>query len=245
MLKIDNLIKQYPNTEKPAVNGLELHIAKGSIHGLLGPNGAGKTTTIKIISGLSRFDSGTVEIGGFNLKNHPFEIKKLIGFVPQDIALYQELSAIENLHFFAGLHRLPKQHVGVCIDDALTKLGLYEKRHQKVKHYSGGMKRRINLIAGLLHQPQLLILDEPTVGIDVQSKQAILDYLQVLNQHGTTILYTSHMLNEAEQICHQITIMDHGHHIANGTPNHLMQTHGASDLETTFLTLTGKALRDQ
>jgi ABC-2 type transport system ATP-binding protein len=243
-LNISQLKKQYPESDKPAIDGLNLSIPKGQIHGLIGPNGAGKTTTISIIAGILAFNSGNITIEGFDYKSHRKAIVKRIGYVPQDMALYTDLSAEENLKFFGKLHAIPSKELKKQIETLLKRMGLYEKRKQAVKYYSGGMKRRINLIIGLLHQPSFLILDEPTVGIDIQSKQVILDYLLELKTSGTTILYTSHMLEEAEKICDYISIMDHGKLIEEGQPTELKAKYQLDRLEDIFIKLTGKSLRD-
>lgn len=244
IINIKGLTKVYKNTDTAAVNQLDLIVENQSIHGLLGPNGAGKTTTINIISNLLKPSSGEVFIDNLDLKTKTKEIKKVIGLVPQDIALYQELTALENLSFFGNLHRIPSKILKERINHSLNILGLYEKRNIKTKHYSGGMKRRINLIVGLLHEPKLLILDEPTVGVDVQSKQVILNFLLELNQKGMSILYTSHLMEEAEKICHKVSIIDNGQIIENGTPDELKTKYSEEDLEQVFINLTGKQLRD-
>ncbi|MBN2668282.1 MAG: ABC transporter ATP-binding protein [Bacteroidales bacterium] len=243
-LDIHNLKKTYAGASTPAVNQLSLNVKAGAIHGLLGPNGAGKTSTISIVAGIAKFEGGSVQIFDYPLKTDIQSIRKLIGYVPQDIAIYPQLTAVENLIFFGRLHDLPIKILKNNIDDLLQALGLFEKRHEKTKHFSGGMKRRINLIAGLLHQPKLLILDEPTVGIDVQSKQAILSFLQEINRQGTTILYTSHMMDEAEKLCHFVSIIDQGKVIEEGTPDQLKQKFNQANLEDVFIHLTGKTLRD-
>ena len=244
IIDIKNLSKTYKGSNSPAVNQLSLQVETQNIHGILGPNGAGKSTTINIISGLLTSNSGSVQIDGLDLESNSKAIKKIIGLVPQDIALYQELSAHENLMFFGQLHHIPKLILKKRIDHSLQRLGLWEQKHQKVKNYSGGMKRRINLLAGLLHEPKLLILDEPTVGVDVQSKQVILDFLLELNQKGTSILYTSHLMEEAEKICQQVSIIDQGRVIESGKPQSLIKQYQTQTLEEVFIKLTGKALRD-
>lgn len=244
IIQIFELSKTYPKADKKAVDNLNLEIKKGQIYGFLGPNGAGKTTTINMLSGLSDYDSGKVLIDGIDISIHQNSIKKIIGLVPQNIALYQELTAYENLIFFGKLHYIPNKVLKDRIDYALDRLGLFDKKNQKVKQYSGGMKRRINLIAGLLHEPKLLILDEPTVGVDVQSKQTIINFLLELNQSGTSILYTSHMMEEAERICNQISIIDQGRIIESGSPEHLKSKFNKNNLEAVFLHLTGHQLRD-
>ena len=244
IINIKNLSKIYPNTNTLVVDQLNLIVETQQIHGLLGPNGAGKTTTINMISNLINISSGDIEIGGLNIKQHQKTLKKIIGLVPQDIALYQELTAYENLLFFGKLHQISNSTLKSRIDHKLEHLGLYEKRNIKIKQYSGGMKRRINLIAGLLHEPKLLILDEPTVGVDVQSKQVILDFLLELNKNGMSLLYTSHLMEEAEKICHRVSIMDHGQIIENGKPEELKIKYQKDNLEQIFIHLTGTQLRD-
>ena len=225
------------------MNGLSLNVSDGEYFGLFGPNGAGKTTTIGIISGLLRADSGMVHVLGHGAGSE--EVKRVIGFVPQEIALYEPLTARENLRFFGAMYGMSGKLLEARINALLDRFGLISRADDKVSQYSGGMKRRVNILAALLHGPRLLILDEPTVGIDVQSRALINEYLQELNRAGTTILYTSHHLDEAERLCSRLMIMDHGSAIAEGTCAHLLQTHGCADLETVFLKLTGRALRDQ
>ncbi len=244
IINIQKLTKIYNGSQTKAVNNLDLIVETNTIHGILGPNGAGKSTTINIISNLIEATSGGININGLNPQKNLKEIKKIIGLVPQDIALYQELTAYENLIFFGKLHQIPSNILKDKINNTLKQLGLLDKKDQKIKYYSGGMKRRINLIAGLLHDPKLLILDEPTVGVDVQSKQVILNFLIELNKKGTSILYTSHMMEEAEKICHQVSIIDNGQIIESGSPERLKNKHQEHNLEQVFIKLTGKQLRD-
>jgi len=241
-LYITDLVRHYPGAERPAVNNLCLDVAEGEFFGLLGPNGAGKTTTISIVCGLLKVDKGAVKVMGHQAGSPA--VQGLIGFVPQEIALYETLSARENLRFFGAMYDLSGKELDTQIDSLLNQFGLLERADDQIRFFSGGMKRRVNIMAALLHGPRLLILDEPTVGIDVQSRALINTYLQELNRSGTTILYTSHHLDEAERLCSRLAIMDHGSIIAMGTPAELLHAHGCKDLESVFLKLTGRALRD-
>ncbi len=244
-IHIENLSKEYKSSNHYALNGLNLNIDKGSIHAILGPNGAGKTTTINILCGLLKPDSGEVSIAGYQIPSQISNIKQLIGLVPQDIALYQDLTAYENLMFFGRMCNVPKKELKPKIDNYLERLGLFEKRNEKISNYSGGMKRRINLIAGLLHSPELLILDEPTVGVDVQSKNVIINFLKDINKQGTTILYTSHLLVEAEILCDYVSILDNGVVIEEGISKDLVAKYSdCENLEDVFIHLTGRSLRD-
>lgn len=245
-IEIKGLTKQYKQATEPAVNMLDLNIDKGAIFGLLGPNGAGKTTTISIICNQIQADSGTITISGKNLASEKEKIKRIIGVVPQDIALYPNLTAYENLKFFGNMYGLKGVGLKNRIEQNMLDFGLEHKLHKKVNTFSGGMKRRVNLIAGILHKPKILILDEPTVGIDVQSKNVILEHLQNLNQaDGTTILYTSHLMEEAENFCTQIGIIDQGKLIATGNPKEMIEEYKTCEkLEDIYLLLTGRSLRD-
>ena len=245
ILRVENLTKSYKGQRSPALNNLSISIEKSQIFGLLGPNGAGKTTVVSILTGLLKYKYGSIKIDANELKNNRKHLKKKIGLVPQDIALYPTLSARENLTYFGRIYGLQGKNLHLEIDRYLRHFGLGAAADNPVNTFSGGMKRRTNLIAGILHTPKLLFLDEPTVGIDVQSKTVILEYLKELNSNGTTIVYTSHDLSEAEQLCDYIAIIDHGKKIAEGVPGQLLsQNSGITDLEGLFLKLTGRALRD-
>lgn len=245
MIQINQLSKKYKEAEHYSLSGVDLKIDQGEIFGLLGPNGAGKTTLISILSGLIKPTSGSFTIDEIDYATHKKELKQRIGIVPQEYALYPSLTAFENLYYFGSMYGLRGPSFKNSIEEHLTILGLDKFAHKKIKAFSGGMKRRINLIAGILHQPKVLFLDEPTVGVDVQSKSVIIDYLKELNAHGTTIIYTSHHLNEAETFCTKVGIIDHGKLLCLGTPKELIQNEqGAEHLEEVFLAQTGKALRD-
>jgi ABC-2 type transport system ATP-binding protein len=215
MLEAKALKKSYGNVV--AVDGVTLRAGAGETVGLLGPNGAGKTTTVSIIAGLLRPDSGEVLIEGRPLRGDTDPLKRKIGLVPQDIALYDELSAHDNLVFFGALYDLDGAKARRAMDEALDLVGLADRTKDKVKTFSGGMKRRLNLAAALLHDPQILLLDEPTVGVDPQSRNAIFDNLEVLKKRGKTLVYTTHYMEEAERLCDRLIIIDHGKVIADDT----------------------------
>ena len=215
MLQVDALKKSYGNLV--AVNGVSFQAGAGEIVGLLGPNGAGKTTTVSMIAGLLRPDSGSVRIEGRPLSGDTDPIKRRIGMVPQDLALFDELTAQANLELFAALYDLDGSAAKRAIGEALELVGLADRAQERVRNYSGGMKRRLNLAAALLHDPQILLLDEPTVGVDPQSRNAIFDNLEVLKQRGKTLVYTTHYMEEAERLCDSVVIIDHGQVVANDT----------------------------
>ena len=228
MLEIRNLRKTYGATV--AVDGVSFLIEKGQTLGLLGPNGAGKTTTVSIISGLIRADSGQVLIEGRALGSDTDPVKQRIGLVPQDLALYDELSAQANLEFFGALYELTGARLASASGAALELVGLTDKVREKVKNFSGGMKRRLNLAVALLHDPDLLLLDEPTVGVDPQSRNAIFENLETLKQRGKTLLYTTHYMEEAERLCDRLVVVDHGRVIANDTLHGLYRMLPASNV---------------
>jgi ABC-2 type transport system ATP-binding protein len=219
------LPKSYVGSEKTpktygdavTVDGVTLRIAAGETVGLHGPNGAGKTTTVSMIAGLLRPDSGEVYIEGQLLRGDTNPGKRKIGFVPQDLALYDELSARDNLEFFGALYDLRGKEMARAIDEALDLIGLSDRAKDKVATFSGGMKRRLNLAAALLHNPAVLLLDEPTVGVDPQSRHAIFDNLETLKKRGKALLYTTHYMEEAERLCDRLIIIDHGKVVADDT----------------------------
>lgn len=244
-IEIDNLTKTYKGKNKPTLNGLSLNVPFGSLFGLLAPNGAGKTTVISAICGLRRFESGSIYVNGLSVKREMNKIKPLIGLVPQDVALFPTLTALENLRIIGGIYGLPASVLGKKIDELLKLFDLIDNRNTVISHYSGGMKRRINLIAGMLHEPMILILDEPTVGVDAQSRKLIMDKLREINNKGTTVLFISHYLEEAEAICDQLAFIDNGQVISQGSPSELLKSHGeCNNLESLYLSLTGKQMRD-
>lgn len=217
VLSVENLVRRFG--ENTAVAGVSFQIAAGETFGLLGPNGAGKTTTISMIAGLLAPDSGSVSVLGEPLTT---DRKGLIGLVPQDIALYPDLSATENLRFFGQLQGLAGAELKLRIEEVLTVVGLADRAGDRIETYSGGMKRRANIAVGLLHEPKLLILDEPTVGVDPQSRNSILEAVAELGGSGMAVLYTTHYMEEAERLCDRIAIMDDGRLIAEGTSSSLI-----------------------
>ncbi len=244
-IEIKGLSKCYKNATEAAVDQVNLNIDKGEIFGLLGPNGAGKTTILSILCNQINATKGSVVIDGLPLKTDATDLKKIIGVVPQEIALYDNLTAFENLRFFGNMYGMRGKLLSNRIDDCMENFGLIKKRNNKINTFSGGMKRRVNLIAGILHKPKILFLDEPTVGIDVQSKTVIIEHLKQLNKEGTTILYTSHHMEEAEHFCTRIAILDQGKIIAKGTPVEMIKEQkNCNSLEDIFLRLTGRELRD-
>jgi len=239
-----SLVKRYKNAESPALDNFNLQVEKGEFFGLLGANGAGKTTAVSIFSGLFPPDSGTVLIMGKEFGKQAKKNKQILGLVPQDIALYDNLTARENLVFFGKLYGLGGKKLSRRVAHCLEYSRLTDKATRLVATFSGGMKRRLNLAAGLINTPQILFLDEPTVGIDAQSRHLIHEQLIELNQKGTTILYTTHYMEEAQELCSRIGIIDNGRLVNQGTPEELLQQSGSSNLEDLFLHLTGKQLRD-
>jgi ABC-2 type transport system ATP-binding protein len=227
ILKVSNVAKNYGNVQ--ALKGISFSITENEFYGLLGPNGAGKTTTINIISTVLQPDTGSVTINGFDLQKDSLNCKKMIGVVPQEIALYNELSAYENLLFWGGLYKLPSERLKSKIDETLELMGLTERKNDRIKTYSGGMKRRINIASALLHSPKILFMDEPTVGIDPQSRNLIFEVLEELHKDGMTIVYTTHYMEEAERLCDRIGIIDHGDIIAEGTLDELRETTKAEE----------------
>lgn len=245
IIQINQLFKKYKGADYFSINNLNLAIEEKEIYGLIGPNGAGKTTLLSMLCGIIRPTSGNFSINGLSYENNSLEIKKTIGVVPQEYALYPTLTARENLMYFGSMYGLKGKNLKEKVNSALDQLGLLKFADKKIDTFSGGMKRRINLIAGILHEPLILFLDEPTVGVDVQSKNVIISYLRELNAKGTTIIYTSHHLTEAQDFCTKISIIDRGTVYVSGTPSELIQqTSGANNLEDVFILLTGKELRD-
>jgi ABC-2 type transport system ATP-binding protein len=228
MIHVEGIQKSYGNLR--AVDGISFDVPEGEMFGLLGPNGAGKTTTISMISGLLKPDQGRVSIGDIDVWESPIQAKRMLGLVPQDLALYEELTARENLMFWGSLFRLPKPELKANIDRWLERVGLQDRAKEAVSKFSGGMKRRLNLAIGLVHNPKLVLLDEPTVGIDPQARNNILDLVREIAKEGTTILFTTHHLEEAEALCDRIAIMDHGKILETGTLGELAEIVGSGDL---------------
>ncbi|MBE0596876.1 MAG: ABC transporter ATP-binding protein [Desulfuromonadales bacterium] len=245
VLQVQQLVKSYGRGGRPAVDGLTFDVQEGEAFGLLGPNGAGKTTAISVMCTLLRPTAGSVHLDGIDVQAEPGRVRRLLGLVPQEIALYPRLTGRENLRYFARLYGLKGLELEERVADALELVQLQEHADRPVNSYSGGMKRRANLAAGMLHQPRILFLDEPTVGIDAQSRNLILDSLSRLRQAGTTLVYTTHYMEEAQQLCNRVAIMDGGRIIAEGEPAALIAGRaGCANLEQLFLQLTGSHLRD-
>ena len=239
------LTKQYASSEGKSLDLAQLNIQPSKITGILGPNGAGKTTLISIMCGLLDPTTGSVK---FELEDGSIlEGKKLkgrIGFVPQDFAFYDELSPKQNLDYFGAMYDLDRSQIAERSYELLTTFGLSEVANKRIRTFSGGMKRRVNLALGIIHRPEILFLDEPTVGVDVQSRMTILKYLVSLKDEGTTIIYSSHHLNEAQELCDDLVLIDHGKVIEQGSPDAILSRSQADRLETVFLELTGEELRD-
>ncbi len=209
-----------------AVDGISLQVARGEVFGLLGPNGAGKTTTISMMTGLFPPDSGSITIDGLDLATDTNAVKAKLGLVPQELALYPTLSARQNLNFFGRIYGLKGKALRARVDQVLEMVGLTERANDAIDTYSGGMKRRINIGAGLLHKPEVLFLDEPTVGVDPQSRNSIFEGIEELNREGMTIIYTTHYMEEAQRLCHRVAIVDEGRVIALDTPRALIRSLG-------------------
>jgi ABC-2 type transport system ATP-binding protein len=227
ILEVQNLVKNYGDFQ--AVKGVSFNIQEGEIFSLLGPNGAGKTTTISMLSTLYEPTSGDATVAGHSVKKNPMGVRNAIGVVPQDLALYEDLTAKENLIFWGQMYNLSGKSLASRVDEVLEQIGLTDKAKNKVKTFSGGMKRRVNIGVGLLHKPQLLFMDEPTVGIDPQSRRAILDTVKDLNKQGMTVLYTTHYMEEAEELSDRVGIIDHGELIAIGTQKELTKQVGETE----------------
>ncbi|MFZ1983416.1 MAG: ABC transporter ATP-binding protein [Desulfatitalea sp.] len=244
-LQISGLTQIYDGAAKPALQALDLTVQYGEIFGLLGPNGAGKTTAISVMSTLLAPTSGCVRICGLDVLHDPQKVRRHIGVVPQDIALFDTLSASENLTYFGRLYGLKGDALKVAVRMGLEVAGLTERSREYVKNFSGGMKRRLNMAIGILHQPRILFLDEPTVGIDAQSRNRILEKLLGLNAQGVTMIYTTHYMEEAQRLCRRLAIIDQGAVVAQGYTQQLIQAHPeCKDLDALFLKLTGHQLRD-
>lgn len=227
ILRANNLVKKFGDLT--AVDDVSFEIYEGEIFSLLGPNGAGKTTTISMLSTLLTPTSGDAMINGFSINNDNMQVRNYIGIVPQEIALYDDLTAFENLYYWGRLYNLSGRTLELRVAEVLEQIGLTDRAKDRIKIYSGGMKRRVNIAAGLLHKPKLLFMDEPTVGIDPQSRRMILDKVKELNQQGMAILYTTHYMEEAQELSNRVGIIDHGKLIAVGTQEELTKQVGEND----------------
>ncbi len=243
MIQVNNLSKSFDEIQ--AVNNISFTIKKGEIFGLLGPNGAGKSTTINMLSTILQSDSGSILIDGIDIKADPKACKKLIGVVPQEISLYEELSAYDNLLFWGNLYGIPSKELKENINSILGLIGLSNRKKDLIKTYSGGMKRRINIAAAILHQPKILFMDEPTVGIDPQSRNHIFEVIETLNAQGMTIIYTTHYMEEVERLCKRIAIIDSGNIIAQGTQTELQEIANVKEtIELEFESLSQKEVQN-
>jgi len=229
LLAVRGLGKSYG--DKVALHRLDLEVAEGEMLGLLGPNGAGKTTAISMIAGVLTPSRGTATVAGHDVRSDPFPARRALGLVPQDLAVYEELTARQNLAFFAGLWGLRGAELRTRVDWALELAGLVDRAGERVSRYSGGMKRRLNLVAGLLHRPRLVIFDEPTVGVDPQSRNHIFETIRRLRGDGMTVIYTSHYMEEVQTLCERVAILDHGALIADDAIDALIRSHGGGSLE--------------
>lgn len=248
-VQVMDLVKHFGKNE--AVKGVSFTIGKGEIFGLLGPNGAGKSTTINMMCGYLTPTAGDTLVNGISTRQQPLKVKHMLGVVPQEIAIYKDLNPLENLEFFGQIYDMSAKERKERAAEVLHFVGLYDRRKEPVKHFSGGMQRRINMAVAMIHQPQFLMMDEPTVGVDPQSRENIFDTIEKLRDQGITVLYTTHYMEEAERLCNHIAIMDDGKIIAMGTLEQLLamrdqtrevaRPHGLQEL---FIQLTGKNLRD-
>ena len=230
-VSVKNLTKKYGVLT--AVDNLSFEVEKNEIFGLLGPNGAGKSTTLSVLTTLSDMNKGEVEVNGYDIRKDKMKIKQLIGMVPQDIAVYEHLSALENVKFFASLYGIRGKKLTGAAKEALEFVGLSDWQSMKPKQMSGGMKRRLNIACGIAHEPQLIVMDEPTVGVDAQSREHILNSIQTLRDRGATVIYTSHYMNEVEEICDRIAIIDKGQMIACGTKAELVSL--VTDVQSVYI----------
>lgn len=222
-LNFEKVVKRYD--DRLVVDHLNFHIEPGSLYGLLGPNGAGKSTLIAMLCGITKMDKGDIRVGGYSINEHPKKVKELIGYVPQELAIFDNLTVKQNLEYFAGMYGLRGKLKKERIEEALKLTGLENRHKDKVKKLSGGMKRRLNLACAILHHPEVLVMDEPTVGIDPQSRNHILKFAKEMNEsNGTTIIYTSHYMEEIQNLCDQLLILDEGQEIIKGTKEQVLKS---------------------
>jgi len=242
-IEIRNLTKKFE--DKAALNSLNLKVGKGELFGLLGPNGAGKTTTINILCGIMKPTGGTAKICGYDVQTETQKVKELIGVCPQETAIYPYLSGVENLQLFGNLHCMSKKMLRERIRLLLSTLGLEDDAKRVAAKYSGGMKRRLSLALALIHNPQVVFLDEPTVAMDPQSRHAVWGFIKNQKTNGKTVVLTTHYMEEAEEICDRVGIIDHGKLIAQGIPKELIAKSQVKNLEELFIKLTGRTIREE
>jgi ABC-2 type transport system ATP-binding protein len=240
---LEGLTKRF--NDVVAVDDLSLAVAKGELFGLLGPNGAGKTTILNVLCGLVAPTRGSAYVGGYDVQTDAQQVKALIGVCPQETAVYSHLTGRENVELFGHLHAMSKQRRQQNADALLEKMGLRDDADRRVGKYSGGMRRRINLIMALVNDPDIAFLDEPTVALDPQSRHAVWDFIRGLTAQGKTVVLTTHYMEEAEALCDRVGIIDHGRLIALGSPHELKDTFGAVNLEDVFIELTGRRIREE
>jgi len=240
---VENLTRKFEDVT--AVDGLSLTVDRGELFGLLGPNGAGKTTTINVLCGLLEPTSGSVRVGGYDVRKESSKVKKLIGVSPQETAVYPHLTGKENVELFANLHAMPREKIKKNVDGLLQKLSLRDHSKRQAGKYSGGLMRRINLAMSLVHDPEIAFLDEPTVGMDPQSRRAVWDFIMELKKQNKTVLLTTHYMEEAEELCDRVGIIDNGKLISLDTPQQLRRQFNARNLEEVFLQLTGRRIREE
>jgi ABC-2 type transport system ATP-binding protein len=245
IIQVRHLKKRYKGSSVEALTGIDLEIGSGEFFGLLGPNAAGKSTLISVLCGIISPSSGQVEIFGEQMNYHAVGLKRRIGLVPQEIALYPTLTVLENILYFGRLHGIPGMQLKEKANRYIRLFNLEEHRNKAISKCSGGMKRRVNLIAGVIHDPELILLDEPTLGVDPQLRSLIFETLVSLNKAGATLIYTTHYMEEAESLCKRVSIIDHGAILKEGSPEELIASvPGCKDLGQLFLSLTGRNLRD-
>jgi ABC-2 type transport system ATP-binding protein len=240
---IENLVKKFEDVT--AVNGVSLQVARGELFGLLGPNGAGKTTVINILCGLIKPTSGSATVGGYDMQKEPEKGKELLGVCVQETAVYPYLTGAENVELFGNLYTMGKDALKTRRDMLLERMGLIEDAKRKAEKYSGGMKRRLSLALALINDPQIAFLDEPTVALDPQSRHAVWDFIKELEGDNKTIVLTTHYMEEAEELCDRVGIIDHGKLIALGSPKELVSKNGVKNLEEVFIKLTGRKIREE
>ncbi|MGB9684291.1 MAG: ABC transporter ATP-binding protein [Candidatus Bathyarchaeales archaeon] len=240
---LEDVVKRFEDVV--AVNHISLKVSKGELFGLLGPNGAGKTTTVNILCGLLKPTSGSAFVGGFDVQRESAKVKELTGVCPQETAVYPYLTGAENVELFGNLYSLDRSTLRARHDMLFEKLGLVQDAKRKVEKYSGGMKRRLSIILALIHNPQIIFLDEPTIGMDPQSRRAVWDFMEELKKEGKTVFLTTHYMEEAEALCDRVGIIDYGKLIALDTPKNLISKNSVDNLEEVFIKLTGRKIREE